>query len=49
MNRITMQNLYAIYTSIRTAHVWVDGYERAALGAYRRTTGEVIHGIILLN
>lgn len=35
--------LVKICTSIRTVCVWVDGYERSALGAYRRSVGEVVY------
>lgn len=38
-------NLIRINTSIRTAYIFVEGYERAALGAYYRSTGEVIYSV----
>jgi len=36
-------NLITICTTLRTVRMWVDGYERAALRAYRRSPGEAIH------
>ena len=38
-------NLIHISTSIRSAFVWVDGYERAALATYHRQPGEIIHAV----
>jgi hypothetical protein len=38
-------NLIRIVTSIRTAHIWVNGFERAALAAYHRQVGEVVHAV----
>ena len=38
-------NLYMISTSIRTAYIWVDGYERTAGVAYFRSIGERIYAI----
>ena len=38
-------NLVKVITSIRTAFVWVNGYERAALVAYHRGVGEIIYSV----
>ena len=42
-------NRVKICTSLRTVFVWADGYERAALGMYRRTVAEVIYFVRVEN
>lgn len=37
--------LFMITTSIRTAFLWVDGWERSAGVAYFRAKGEVVYAI----
>lgn len=37
--------LYRIWTSLRTVCIWVEGFERTALGAYRRTVGETVYAV----
>lgn len=41
-------NLVKICTSIRTVCVWVDGYERSALGGYHRSVGEIIYFVAVV-
>ena len=43
-----MTNLIELITSLRTVRIWVDGYERSGIGAYRRTPGEVIYAVQLV-
>jgi len=38
-------NLIRICTNLRTAYIFVEGHERAALVAYHRTIGETIHSV----
>ena len=38
-------NLIMINTNLRTAYIWVDGSERAALVAYHRAVGEKIFAV----
>jgi hypothetical protein len=38
-------NLIQIATSLRTVRIWVEGHERAALVAYYRAAGEVVHSV----
>lgn len=35
-------NCITIVTTLRVAHIWVDGYERRALSAYQLSPGERI-------
>lgn len=38
-------NLIHISTNLRSAYIWVNGFERTALVAYRRAKGEVIYSV----
>ena len=38
-------NLIMISTSIRTAYIWVNGFERAGGVAYHRSIGEIVYAI----
>jgi hypothetical protein len=38
-------NLIRIVTNLRTAYIFVEGHERAALCAYHRAVGEVIYSV----
>ena len=38
-------NLIRIITNLRTAYIFVEGYERAALVAYHRSIGETVYSV----